>query len=164
MKTTEVKETKGKGKGVFALRDFNEGEFILNLDGETWEKDSNEEYDERVDPPGGPIGRKKGKIVYLASKSNWVYINHSCSPNAGLVNDKDFVARKKIKKGEEITQDYSAIDIEGIKAGKKALGMSCNCGSENCRGEILSYDLLDKKTQENLRPFLTSTLVKFYNL
>jgi len=161
---TIVKETKNKGKGVYALKDIKKGETILYLDGEIWEKENNKEYNEDTDPNGGPIGRRNNYIQYLKSESDWVYINHSCDANSGLINDKKLIARKNIKEGEEITQDYSAIDIEGIKGGKKELGMKCQCVSNNCRRIIVSYDKLDEKTKKELRPYVNSVLIKLYNL
>ncbi len=39
-KNVVVKETRDKGKGVFALRDFKRDEFILHIDGEVVETDN----------------------------------------------------------------------------------------------------------------------------
>lgn len=163
MKTVEVRTIEGKGEGVFALKGFEEGETILVLDGEVWEKDLDRGYEEGVDHRGGPIGREGDKVLFLASNSPWVYLNHSCEPNAGIINDKELVARKAIKKGEEITQDYSAIDIEGITGGRKHLSMTCHCSSKNCRGKITSYDLLEENTKESLRPYLNSVVKELYD-
>ena len=47
----------------------------------------------------------------------WIYMNHSCDSNAGVVDDRKLVAAKDIKKGEEITVDYSSYDIESPTGG-----------------------------------------------
>lgn len=164
MKKTKVIETKTKGKGVFAKEDIKKGETILFLDGEIWRKNKNEEYNDGIDLAGGPIGRDGNDILYLASDSDWVYINHSCDGNSGLINDKELIARRNIKKGEEITQDYSTIDIEAIKAGKKQLDMKCLCGTHNCRKIITTFDKLSKEKQEELREYLNSTVIELYDL
>ncbi len=48
-----------------------------------------------------------------------MYMNHSCDPNAGIINDRKLVASKDIHKGGEITIDYSTLDIESITQGSK---------------------------------------------
>ena len=55
------------------------------------------------------------------------YANHSCDPNTKVEDNAD-VAIKDIKKGEEITSDYSVANIQKHFA--------CNCGSKKCRGYI----------------------------
>ncbi|RME90136.1 MAG: SET domain-containing protein-lysine N-methyltransferase, partial [Candidatus Hydrogenedentota bacterium] len=63
------------------------------------------------------------------------YINHSCSPNAEAIMTSDYriyiVAKKKIKKGEEITFDYG-FSIDNYQK------HPCHCGSKNCVGYIVS--------------------------
>ena len=50
------------------------------------------------------------------------YVNHSCNANTFVKNNSD-IAIRDIKKGEEITSNYS--DSE-------PLDFECKCGSENC--------------------------------
>jgi hypothetical protein len=70
-----------------------------------------------------------------------IFINHSCMPNVGLRGDVVYVAMQDIKAGTELTVDYAMMDNQNYQ-------MSCNCGSENCRGTISGYDF---KRPENLR-------------
>lgn len=55
--------------------------------------------------------------------------NHSCDPNAGVRGQIVLVARKNIKKGEEIFFDYETTDTQNLK-------FICHCGAKKCRGKI----------------------------
>lgn len=59
------------------------------------------------------------------------FINHSCDPNVKAVVLKGhilYMARKPIKKGEELTIDYHfAKDVDKVP---------CKCGAAACRGTI----------------------------
>ncbi|HWH68562.1 MAG TPA: SET domain-containing protein, partial [Candidatus Sulfotelmatobacter sp.] len=106
------------GLGVFANRDIRQGELILVFGGplidfaETkrrgrWECmplqiGPNQYYDTR--PPG-------------------IFVNHACNPNAGIRHDRDLMALRDIKKGEEIRFDYSTTMEE------QSFTMNCLCGA-----------------------------------
>lgn len=60
------------------------------------------------------------------------YVNHSCDPNTEIKNRRD-MAMRDIKKGEEITSDYTG---QG-----SSTSFICKCGSEKCRGFIKRFDL-----------------------
>jgi len=64
------------------------------------------------------------------------YINHSCSPNVGLMENGVWVAIKNIKIREEICCDYGTFET------CSKWSMKCNCGSKNCRKIITSKDYL----------------------
>lgn len=77
------------------------------------------------------------------------YINHSCKPNAGLrvvdlTNgelDCLLVAIDSIKKGEEITLDYSTTQLEEWQ-------MECKCGKKSCRHTITDFARLAPTLQD----------------
>jgi len=76
------------------------------------------------------------------------FFNHSCEPNAGLVikEKKIFLkAIKNIKKGSEITWDYSTTMYEAEFPDKWE--MDCVCGSKKCRQRIVDFKELPKKIQ-----------------
>lgn len=123
-KDVEVKESAKQGKGVFACRDFMNGDFVLAIDDSHVVTDvsklTKEQHEFHCD-------YLSDKIVLMQEPE--VYINHSCDPNV-FVKTKDGVrniyALQDIKKGDEITYDYSVNgDNEGV--------FKCNCGSKNCR-------------------------------
>ena len=69
------------------------------------------------------------------------YINHSCDPNCITkyysLKKRDIIAVRDIKKGEELTVDYSTGAIYGFGKGgfvtEEGSIMKCKCGSRNCR-------------------------------
>ena len=77
-----------------------------------------------------------GSVDYNDAK----YINHSCNPNceSDIVNDRIWVkAIRDIKKGEELTYDYS-YDLDEFDE------YPCRCGDVKCFGYILDGDLWEK--------------------
>ncbi|MBA2125390.1 SET domain-containing protein-lysine N-methyltransferase [Hyphomicrobium methylovorum] len=74
---------------------------------------------------------------YLVSLSDCEppdYVNHSCSPNAGLSGQIALVAMRDIAAGEEITYDYAMSD------GSPYDEFACSCGSPHCRGHVSGDD------------------------
>ena len=63
------------------------------------------------------------------------YANHACSPNAAVIRDRRLVAIRPISAGEEICFDYSTTISDGWT-------MACGCGSPECRGLIVAFQLL----------------------
>jgi len=158
MKTITVKKVGKKGKGIFAKRDFKNGEHILDITGRAIETKNPLGSPEDIREHWAPIGKKRDKFRFIKPKSPWMYMNHSCNSNAGIINDRKLIANKDIKKGEEITIDYSTLDIESLTQGKKQLMMECKCGSKNCRKVISTFDKLNKKKQNKLKRFLNPYL------
>ena len=80
------------------------------------------------------VPEEEQKFVYYAGDKRILvkpparFVNHSCDPNTFIRNFRG-IAKRDIKKGEEITEDYS-------KENNPNLNMKCNCGSKNCRGII----------------------------
>ncbi|HEX8738153.1 MAG TPA: SET domain-containing protein-lysine N-methyltransferase [Pyrinomonadaceae bacterium] len=127
-----VAKSKIHGFGVFAARDFDEGEIVLPID------------DSRVVDAEHPLNAEAGEYDYhcdylaggkvVLMKSPERHINSNCNPNAFVKTiDKIryVVARRQIKAGEEITCDY-IIDCHG------GIVWQCNCESERCRKTIVS--------------------------
>ena len=119
-----VKRSKIEGRAVFAARDFKKGEIVVKWD-----------VSHRLtakDVKRLSIDEKK-YVAYMDHKYILMqpparYVNHSCDANTYA---KDFcdVAKRDIKKGEEITGDYSEDETPGFE-------MKCNCRSRNCKGII----------------------------
>jgi hypothetical protein len=63
------------------------------------------------------------------------FVNHSCSPNAGVKEDTRLIALRDIEPGEEIRFDYSTTVSDGWT-------MSCRCGSVDCRGLVVAFQLI----------------------
>jgi SET domain-containing protein len=121
-----VKKSKIEGQGVFANRDFKEGEIITK-----WHtrQVTSDQLDKLSDEERRHTIYYEGKnVVMMGSPER--YVNHSCDANTHAEDFCD-VASRNIKKGEEVTANYS----ETMAAGHS---MNCDCGSKNCRKIIKS--------------------------
>ncbi len=132
----ELRNTSGKGEGIFATQSFKGGDIVMvgvikeALNG-------NHSHASQI-----------GENKYVLHAGLIIKLNHSCSPNCGIkVNETgahDFVAIKGIRVNEEITFDYAMrnyiIDY---------FPKTCMCGSKKCRGKITGWkDLPDEKKEE----------------
>jgi uncharacterized protein len=130
----EIRDTKKYGNGVFATKDIAKDSIMCVLRGERMDVkelvnrvNSDKEY---IDDP-----LQIGKRTYIDLDKNSRCFNHSCSPNAGLRKASEMFALSDIKKGEEVTFDYS------LTIAPTVWSMKCKCGSKNCRkilGDILT--------------------------
>ncbi|MCH7568772.1 MAG: SET domain-containing protein-lysine N-methyltransferase [Nanoarchaeota archaeon] len=147
-KNVYIKETKNKGKSVFANKPFKKGEFIFLI--------------------VGPIVSKGTIYTIPITKGLWIdpvpvnnlgkYINHSCEPNAGIKQRTMVVAFNNIRKDEEIIIDYAMIVYKyGNEVTKKRL--ICKCGSKNCRGELGSWSNLPKEIKEKYKGFVSEYIL-----
>ncbi len=123
MKTDQVflESSNIHGQGVFADKNFQKGEIVLH-----WDIShilTKEEFAQLSDKDQEYVAYKDGKYVLMQEPER--YVNHSCEANT---EPKDFsdVTTRDIKKGEEITSDYSLDMPPGME-------MKCNCGSKNCK-------------------------------
>ncbi len=124
MKDIIVKKSKTDKKGVFADRDIKKGEVVLK-----W-KSKKILTKEQVDKL--PVSEKRYVSSYTPGEYLFQgiperYVNHSCDPNTKVKDNSD-VAIRDIKKGEEITSDYTKDNLQ--------THFKCNCGSKNCKGFI----------------------------
>jgi len=118
-----VKKSKIHEKGVFAGRDFKKGEVVIRYNLKKLIKKEFENLSEKEKH----YTSKEGNTYFLFSSPER-YVNHSCNPNTNPINKCD-IAIRDIKKGEEMTTDYSKDNVPG-------LNMKCDCGNKNCRGII----------------------------
>ena len=70
------------------------------------------------------------------------YLNHSCDPNAGIVDNRRLVAIRAIAAGEEIRFDYSTTMAEDFWT------LECRCGSPLCRGTVTDFRLLPSEVKQ----------------
>lgn len=147
MKNVEVRKSKIQGTGVYALRNFNVGEIVLDIDDSqvvsdpstlSWE--DNEYNCDYLD---------NGRIILMKEPERC--INHSCDPSTyvkTIGGIRKVIAKKDIKVGDEITYDYA---INGENAGS----FPCKCGSNICRKQYIgNFFKLPTKRQKEYLPFL----------
>jgi len=118
-----VKKSGIEGKGVFAKREFTNGEVVLK-----W----NNPHELTLKEIRGLLKKDKkyiscfkGKCVLMQAPEK--YVNHSCEANTYARNFCD-IAKRNIKAGEEITADYTKEVPD--------LNLKCKCGSKKCKGII----------------------------
>ncbi|MDO8625228.1 MAG: SET domain-containing protein [Candidatus Diapherotrites archaeon] len=144
----EVRSSRIQGKGVFATADIKRGERICLMRGERMTipvlKRKYARGTERINDP-----LQIGDALYLDLDEPYVFINHSCAPNATMIGVSTLVALRNIRRGEEITYDYSLTTWGNDAAwGKRWAGvwwMRCRCGKKNCRGVVREFQRLPEK-------------------
>jgi uncharacterized protein len=80
------------------------------------------------------------------------YMNHSCEGNIGFNEEGDFMARRDITKGEELTYDY------GLAESNPVFKMTCKCASNTCRKMITGNDWKDEKFRAINLPYMLPRL------
>jgi hypothetical protein len=71
------------------------------------------------------------------------FVNHSCTANVGYFESGNVVALQRIRKGVELTLDYSISESDPLwEFAPQTAGGGCACGSLRCRGRILSIQSL----------------------
>lgn len=140
----KICDTGKYGSGVFANEDIKKGQIVYVFGGERIDVtdllkrvNSNEE---NIDDPF-----QIGKRTYIDLDEISRSFNHSCDPSTGVRKTAEMFALRDIKKGEEITFDYS------LTIAPTDWKMKCMCDSKICRkilGDILS---VPKKRLEEYR-------------
>jgi hypothetical protein len=134
------------GQGLFARHAFRVGEPILRIEGRRvhyevlWERggtflDNCIRFGpETYLDPGDGVGR---------------FINHSCAPNAAIHKSRNrlfLVAVRRIRRGDELTFDYSTtIGDDDIWT------MRCDCRDERCRKVVKRFGSLPMDIQREYR-------------
>jgi SET domain-containing protein len=128
------------GLGIYALKNYKKDDVITTVTGPRI-KDTDRRLTSRA--------IQVGKHLFVEPKrfSSFWYLNHSCTPNA-YVNMEQLIARKNIKKGTEITVDYS------LFTDFKSWEMDCKCGAQTCRKLILPYSRLKTKPKRFISAYL----------
>lgn len=154
MSDITVAPSRIEGLGIFAARDFADGEQIrqINVVREiTLEQPLRTDLGERADHCDYPDGR----VVLLGFPDR--HVNHSCDPNACVAYAGGvpwFVARRTIGLGDEVTIDYN-INISGGTA------WPCRCGAARCTGVVVGdFFLLPIARQVEYRPLLAHWFVR----
>ncbi len=144
----ELKPSPIAGVGVFATTGVSDGQRLAEGISESdyprlisWTHFSEYDADIREKIDAFCIGTPEGFIPpedldFNHLSIEW-YLNHSCDGNVGFNEDGDFVARRRIAKGEELTYDY------GLAESNPKFRMVCSCGSAKCRKIVTGNDWKD---------------------
>lgn len=141
-------------RGLFAREFIAKGELLAVFGGKvvTYEELREVPYEIRR------LSLQVAEDFYLLSitetEADWV--NHSCTPNAGLNGQIMLVAMRDIQRGEEITFDYAMSD------GTPYDEFDCMCGSLDCRGYVSGNDWrlpeLQRRYQGHFSPYLQTRI------
>ena len=146
----EVRETAGRGEGVFATRSCLAGELVMAgvIEAEL----------DRNDAHASQVGERRFvRHGGLAPK-----VNHSCDPNCGIrlnaSGAHDLISRFPIVAGQEITFDYAMRNytIEHFPA-------RCQCGASLCRFRITGWKDLPSDRRTAYRGFVAPYLLDLDN-
>jgi hypothetical protein len=120
-----IKETKTKGKGVFASEKILNGQTIWLLDGEIISyEDCLHRVETGTENIDDPLQIDERLYIDLDEVSRT--FNHSCNPSAGLRKQSELFALRDIQKDEEITYDYSTIVWPNITPDIWTMKCKCN--------------------------------------
>ena len=135
-----------KQLGVFAKRNYNKKELLFIIKGPILKNRTRGSFSVDLNHHIDPLKNGKKDFGY--------YTNHSCNPNAFIsIIDKSYrkphievIARRKIKKGKEITIDYASFEYETTIDNSR-----CGCGQKVCRGKIFGFKNLPYKIKEKYK-------------
>jgi hypothetical protein len=121
------------GRGLFAAEPIIAGAEILRFTGPLLSLN-----EVRALGPAAANALQVGVDRYLYLDEPGRLVNHSCHPNAAVRNDTALVAIRDIARNDEICFDYSTTVSDGWT-------MECRCGSVDCRGLIVAFQLLPER-------------------
>jgi hypothetical protein len=121
-----------------ASRLIYQGESIAQLTGLLISKDVLPDWD-----PGtlGPI-IQVGENYFMSPELPFCKWPHSCYPACVVSEGLKVTARRRIRKGESFSLDYSSLISHPVRE------FQCRCGYNGCRGRIGSFMDLPVKLQE----------------
>lgn len=93
------------------------------------------------------------KLDFNRLSVEW-YMNHSCTGNIGFDRRGNFVARRNIARGEELTYDYALAESNPI------FRMRCRCCSSNCREMVTGNDWKHPEFQHRNAAYMLPRLRK----
>lgn len=131
---TEVRLSPIDGLGLFAIKDIDKGEIVAVWGGCVALKKEIEKFPEDI---GYNYSLELYPNFYLAERKESEldssdFINHSCLANCKNINTIIMITKRTIKKGEELTSDFS----NKLTRGNNFL---CNCGAKNCK-KVIYFD------------------------
>jgi SET domain-containing protein len=124
MEKVVVRPSPIHGRGVFAARRIEPGEIIIDGCREVL---TDEAIESLPTEERSFVSVIDGHNILMKPPAR--FVNHSCNPNA-RGTDRHDVAVRVIEPGEEVTVDYLAEQVPGLR-------LECNCKAPNCRGLVV---------------------------
>ena len=140
----------GGQRGVFARTPLAKGELIVIFGGAVCT------YGELMALPEGLRGlslQVEDELFLVPEQpGDGDYVNHGCSPNAGLSGQICVVAMREIVPGEEVRFDYAMCDSLPYDE------FVCECGEPDCRGRVTGTDWQLRELQERYAGYFSPYL------
>jgi hypothetical protein len=144
-----IDRKEGKGKSIFANKDFKKDEVIFLICGPIISEATIYSIPLNLNLFIDP--------AFLNNPA--MYLCHDCEPSAGIKNTTLLVACRDIKKGEEIAIDYAMVVYEYGKEMTEE-NLVCNCNKSSCRKKLGSYKNLSEELREKYQNYLSDYLKK----
>ena len=141
-----VRQSKIHGRGVFAARAIPAGTRVIEYAGTRISaKEADRRHPTNPDDPFHTFffALSSGRVIDGNEEGNDArWINHACDPNCESLEGKGgkrvhIIARRDIRRGEELNYDYGLVIDEKMTKTLKSQ-YQCRCGSANCRGTMLA--------------------------
>lgn len=137
--------------GVFAKNNIKKGELVAIWGGYILTASEVEKLPKFILEFGYPVQIHDN--FYLGPKNkkdldDSEMFNHSCDPNVGVKGQNILVARRNIKKGEEVCFDYETTD-------SLELVFDCKCGAKNCRKKIYGTSWENREFQNKNKGYFS---------
>lgn len=148
-----VGKSKLHGRGVIASDDIKKGERIFTIKGKKVKFliDNQKKADSIT---YNLIGT--GENTWTNPSSFGLFYNHSCNPNSAIRGKTTVVALRGIKRGEEVTSDYSLNEADIFWR------FRCNCGEKNCRRVVRSIQFLSPKIFNKYKRYIPEYFQRVY--
>ncbi|MCU1359158.1 MAG: nuclear protein [Ilumatobacteraceae bacterium] len=126
-----------EGSGLFATADIRAGTTVLRLGGRLVTSAELDDLFAAAEHDPDPVYIDTFTIyedahVVLPPGTTAHFGNHSCDPSLWHSGPYEFVTRRDVSAGDELTLDYGTI------SGADGFMMECACGARMCRGRITS--------------------------
>ena len=150
MKQFFVCTSKIEGFGLRSGELIKKGELIFYFKGEPKFKINKSKNDAQAHPNWVGVGENH----WIDPEKPYIFMNHSCNPNATIKGMVSVVAIRDIKEGEELTFDYSVTESDS------RWEMKCACGEKNCRKVISSVQTIPQSQLSKYIPFANKVIRK----
>lgn len=140
-----------KGVGLFATRDFTEGEIVAGFGGHVMALRDFEQLPEDRQIHSLQIAEDLFMVAPSESEPADLF-NHSCEPNLGILGNVLLVTMRPIVSGEEVTFDYAMCDADSYDE------FECHCNKSTCRDKVTGNDWMLPELQRRYRGYFSTYL------
>lgn len=145
--TPLIQTSQIQGVGTFSNQEIAIGQTVMRLGGNLFQSRDRSNFD--VVLKGTTVGVSESTVLAKPARGHRDAsdsLNHSCTPNLGMIDAVTLVAIEPIAAGEELTCDYAYWETETDYVMRR----SCNCNSVSCRGTVSGDDWRIEALRDNL--------------